>query len=69
MVLARRGIRRPPAAPSPDIIENDMEAHALLGLINAEFQTDPSSTACFDARIVERVRLCVAKRRASHGGL
>lgn len=41
---------------------NTTEAFSLLGLINAEFQSDPMSTQCFDARIVERVKLCVAKR-------
>lgn len=40
---------------------NDAEAHTLLGLINAEFQSDPSSVACFDLRIVERVRECVIR--------
>lgn len=44
--------------------KNDAEAHALLDLIGAEFSTDPMSTQCFDERIVERVRLCVAKRKA-----
>lgn len=43
--------------------ENDREAYVLLDLINAEFQSDPSSVACFDLRIVERVRLCVEKRK------
>lgn len=41
------------------------EAFALLGLINAEFQSDPSSVACFDLRIVERVKTCVEKRKTS----
>jgi hypothetical protein len=39
---------------------NDREAHALLDLINAEFQSNPLSTQFFDSRIVERVRWCVA---------
>lgn len=43
---------------------NDEEAHKLLDLINAEFQSDPTSVQCFDLRIVDRVRLCVAKRKA-----
>jgi hypothetical protein len=42
---------------------NTEEAFALLGLISAEFQSDPSSVACFDSRIVERVLWCVARRR------
>ena len=44
--------------------KNDEEAHELLGLINAEFQSDPTSVQCFDLRIVERVKLCVARRAA-----
>ena len=43
---------------------NDREAHDLLALIDAEFQSDPTSVQCFDLRIVERVKQCVAKRRA-----
>jgi hypothetical protein len=43
--------------------DNTREAFALLDLIDAEFRSDPTSTACFDARIVERVRWCVANRR------
>lgn len=46
-----------------DKMRNDMEAHDLLDLIDAEFRTDPTSTQCFDARIVERVRYCVAKNK------
>lgn len=44
--------------------KNDAEAHALLDLIVAEFESDPMSVQCFDLRIVERAKLCVAKRRA-----
>lgn len=44
--------------------DNDDEAHTLLDLINAEFQSDPMSVQCFDLRIVERVKLCVAHRKA-----
>lgn len=43
--------------------ENDDEAHTLLDLINAEFQSDPTSVQCFDLRIVERVKACVATRK------
>lgn len=46
---------------------NDREAHALLDLINAEFQSDPMSVQCFDLRIVERVKQCVAKRKKFEG--
>ena len=42
---------------------NDTEAHELLALIDAEFQSDPTSQQCFDARIVDRVKWCVARRR------
>lgn len=42
---------------------NDREAHTLLDLIDAEFRSDPSSVACFDLRIVERVKLCVAAHK------
>ncbi len=40
--------------------ENEKEAWVLLDLINAEFQSDPMSTQCFDSRIVERVKACLA---------
>ena len=46
---------------------DEVEAHALLELIDAEFQSDPMSVQCFDLRIVERVRLCVAKRQRGAG--
>lgn len=38
---------------------NQAEAFLLLDLIDAEFQSDPTSTQCFDLRIVERVKKCV----------
>ena len=44
--------------------ENTREAWVLLDLIDAEFRSDPTSTQCFDLRIVQRVRECVAKRAA-----
>lgn len=44
--------------------DNVDEAFLLLGIIAAEFQSDPMSVQCFDARIVERVRVCVGKRIA-----
>jgi hypothetical protein len=40
--------------------DNQREAFELLDLINAEFQSDPMSVQCFDLRIVERVKKCVA---------
>lgn len=43
-------------------VDNYTEAFTLLRLIDAEFQSDPQSVQCFDLRIVERVRQCVAKR-------
>ena len=42
---------------------NDKEAHRLLELVNAEFQSDPMSVQCFDLRIVEEVRQCVELRK------
>lgn len=44
--------------------ENNMEAFRLLDLIDAEFRSDPTSTQCFDASIVERVRICMERRKA-----
>lgn len=44
-------------------IENDHEAFQLLDLIDAEFRSDPMSTQCFDARIVNRVKHCIETRR------
>jgi hypothetical protein len=43
--------------------DNDREAHILLDLINAEFQSDPMSVQCFDLRVVDRVKLCVEKAK------
>ena len=44
-------------------VENAREAFALLNLIHAEFQSDPTSVQCFDLRIVERVKRCIEERR------
>lgn len=41
---------------------NQREAFALLDLVDSEFRSDPMSTQCFDARIVDRIRECVAAR-------
>ena len=43
--------------------KNNDEAFALLDLIVAEWTSDPMSQQCFDSRIVDRARLCVAKRK------
>ncbi len=48
--------------------QNDMEAHAVLDLIVAEFNSDPMSVQCFDASIVERAKACVLKRKQLMGG-
>lgn len=53
------------AAALTEEIANTEEAFTLLGLISAEFQSDPSSVACFDLRIVQRVKDCVEKRKAA----
>lgn len=45
-----------------DSFINDREAHLLLALIDAEFRSDPMSVQCFDLKIVERVKQCVASR-------
>lgn len=37
------------------------EALALLALIEAEWSSDPSSTACFDSRIINRTRILLAR--------
>ncbi len=49
----------------PFDIGNDHEAFRLLDLIDVEFRSDPMSTRCFDARIVERVKRCVEQRKES----
>lgn len=46
-----------------DVFDVEKETYELMRLIDAEFQTDPMSQQCFDARIVERVRVAVAKRK------
>lgn len=45
-----------------EAVENSLEAHRLLRLVDAEFRTDPMSVQCFDLRVVERVRACVETR-------
>lgn len=59
--------RGPRYTPSPEAVErnervnkNMREAMKLLDIINAEFTSDPMSVQCFDLRIVERVKYCIA---------
>ena len=54
--LSEVGLRR-----IEEQVNLNMEAWALLDLINAEFQTDPMSVQCFDLRIVKRVKEAVEK--------
>lgn len=44
-------------------IDNQHEAFVLLDLINAEFQSDPTSVQCFDLRVVDRVKQCIERRK------
>lgn len=37
------------------------EAVELLGLVSAEFESDPKSVQCFDLRIVERAKYVTAR--------
>lgn len=43
--------------------DNTREAHEILDLIVAEFNSDPMSVQCFDLRVVERAKACVVKRK------
>ena len=43
--------------------DNNREAHRLLDLIDAEFRSDPMAVQCFDLRVVEEVKICVARRK------
>ena len=43
----------------------EYEAFELLSIIVAEFESDPMSVQCFDLRIVERAKQCVAKLKAT----
>jgi hypothetical protein len=49
-------------APDP-YCENDKEAFKVLHLIVAEFESDPMSVQCFDLRIVQRAKDCIAKQK------
>ena len=44
---------------SPPSAEED-ECVRLLGLIDAEWRSDPQSVVCFDRRIIEGVRKAIA---------
>lgn len=41
------------------------EAEELLKVIVIEWQTDPMSVQCFDSRVVERAKRCVATLEAN----
>lgn len=42
-----------------------LEAAELIGIIAAEFKSDPMSVQCFDLRIVERAIACSAELDAT----
>ena len=52
-----------PETYSDPFYDNDKEAWKVLDLIVAEFESDPMSVQCFDLRIVERAKECVAKQK------
>lgn len=58
-----RRISRADERRMEDNFRNQDEAFDLLALIDAEFQSDPTSTQCFDLRVVRRVQECVASRK------
>lgn len=60
--MAKIGLSEKAERAVEDNFKNTEEAFELLALIDAEFRTDPMSVQCFDLRIVERVRYCVALR-------
>lgn len=41
------------------------EAEALIGLVAAEFNSDPMSVQCFDLHIVARVKACAETLRGN----
>lgn len=45
--------------------EAKREAELLIGLIAAEFASDPMSVQCFDLRVVQRVKDCAAAFKAN----
>lgn len=49
--------------PPEELGPVEAEMFALLDLIDAEWRSDPSSTACFDLRLVAKVRAVVEKHR------
>jgi hypothetical protein len=58
--------RIPEILPRYDFMElgpTEVEMFALLDLISAEWQSDPTSVACFDLRLVAKVKAVVEKHR------
>lgn len=43
--------------------DNQVEIMRVLHLIVAEFESDPSSVACFDLRTVQRAKDAIAERK------
>jgi hypothetical protein len=50
-------------ARQQEAFDLQVEAWRLLALVGAEFSSDPSSVACFDLRIVERLKMALEKRK------
>ncbi len=70
--IEERAVIRPSDRVQREIevsFRNDEEAHELLGLINAQFQSEPMSRQCFDLRVVDRVKRCVEMRKRFLGNL
>lgn len=44
------------------VFDNDCEIIRVLHLIVAEFESDPTSVACFDLRTVQRAKDAIAER-------
>lgn len=60
--------RTPEILPRYDFMMDELgptevEMFALLDLINAEWQSDPTSVQCFDLRLVAKVKAVVDKHR------
>ena len=56
-----KGLPQHPSTMDPDRIRD--EALYVLGVIVAEFESDPMSVQCFDLRIVERAKAIVGEQR------
>lgn len=53
-----------PLVSSPaEMLPREREVYDLLDLIVSEWESDPTSVACFDLRIVERAKAAVAPYR------